>query len=329
MPLKKIEQLFGPIIQSSSDVVVITTADLVSPGGPEIVFVNPAFTWLTGYSAEEAIGTSPRMLQGPDTNRQTCAEIRAALLAHRQIDAEILNYHKNGHSYWLDLNINPLRDDSGRVTHFAAIQHDITHQKAVEAQLQSLSMTDDLTRMPNRRAFLEAFDTEVLRATRYVSPFCLLVIDLDFFKLINDRHGHAGGDAVLVHFSKICRELLRGVDIAARVGGEEFAILLPETSRAGALQVSERIRNAVKAQPTIFHGDEINTTISIGVTDYQAPESAASQIMMRADEALYNAKQNGRDQVCATWEITDSETVTTETLTSEFVTPSTSRQAAR
>lgn len=306
---KNIKKLFGPIIESINDVVVITSADPARPAEQEVIYVNPAFTRLTGYSYDDAVGRSPDMLNGPETDKDTCGLIRTALEAQRPIEAEIQNYRKDGQPYWVDRNVIPLRDSSGETIYFASIEHDITPQKSLESRLNILAQTDELTHLRNRRAFMAAMEQEMARARRYHLPLCLMVLDLDFFKTINDRYGHAAGDAVLIGFAKTGSRLLRTTDVSGRIGGEEFAILMPETRRDGALTLAERLRNAVKQRRTRHHGNVLSVTVSIGVAEFIPPEKRVARLLERADLALYAAKNDGRDCVRASWETPQTQAI--------------------
>lgn len=165
----------------------------------------------------------------------------------------------------------------------------------VKAELEA--RIDPLTGLYNRRAFLERAADEMRRARRYNKPLSLAMIDLDHFKAINDRWGHAIGDQVLVAFADILKNHMRGVDVVARVGGEEFVMLMTETAYEDAMQVAERIRKDIKASLLHIDGTELGWTASLGVTVLDAGEDSISAALVRADRALYQAKQNGRDRV--------------------------------
>ncbi len=184
---------------------------------------------------------------------------------------------------------------------------DISERKRMEEalarqadELRLLATTDALTGLWNRRRFLEQADEELARARRYGRPLSLVMIDIDFFKRVNDSFGHDGGDAVLRWFSDCLRRCLRKTDFLGRLGGEEFSALLPETDADGAVLVAETLREAVAAQPAMLpDGRTIPVTASFGVS--QTTESGrdkVSDVLCRADEALYAAKHGGRNRVC-------------------------------
>jgi diguanylate cyclase (GGDEF)-like protein len=167
-------------------------------------------------------------------------------------------------------------------------------------ELYQLATADPLTDLYNRRQFLELIEKELARATTHQRPLSLLIIDLDNFKMINDRFGHPTGDIVLKKVSQVLREQAREEFILARIGGEEFAIVMPEHGIASACQYADSLRRAVAAIELGLPSGPQHVTVSIGVADWIAGMSITGDIMRAADEQLYRAKQNGRNQVCST-----------------------------
>ncbi|WP_281556818.1 sensor domain-containing diguanylate cyclase [Thalassomonas sp. RHCl1] len=164
--------------------------------------------------------------------------------------------------------------------------------------IEQLANTDELTGIYNRRYFIELSEKEIGRAKRYDHPLSLIVIDIDFFKAVNDGYGHHVGDTVLSFFCKQCNEQLRDSDTLCRVGGEEFAILLPHTQVNHAGDIAERIRLCIKASeiPYDDSGSTLNITLSLGVTQFKEGDINISDLLIRGDKALYQAKDSGRDQ---------------------------------
>jgi diguanylate cyclase (GGDEF)-like protein len=174
-------------------------------------------------------------------------------------------------------------------------QRDLSELNAV---LKRQALTDSLTGCANRRSLLEALGAERRRWRRYRRPFCVLSLDLDHFKAVNDIHGHLSGDAVLRYFASVVQSMLRPSDLLGRMGGEEFAVFLPETIGAEAANVAERIRATLKGSPARFGGTEIAVTVSIGVAQWRADDDQnIERFLGRADWALYAAKSGGRDRV--------------------------------
>ena len=166
---------------------------------------------------------------------------------------------------------------------------------AAEAEVREMAATDFLTGAYNRRAFSEFGQREMQRATRYAAPFALLIIDIDHFKAINDEYGHLNGDVMLCEVVKTLRANLRAVDILARWGGEEFAVLLPETDPAGCLRVAEKLRAAVADLRAPAEQRMMRATISLGCAVWNAQDETLDGALRRADQALYQAKQQGRN----------------------------------
>ena len=166
-------------------------------------------------------------------------------------------------------------------------------------KLRKLAFRDDLTGLYNHRYFQEVFEAEIHRATRYSHPVSLLILDIDFFKQVNDTYGHPAGDDVLRQVSQTMVKLVRHCDIVARYGGEEFAIVLPETGTSGAKVLAQRIRRGIEQQQTSIKGQQIGVTVSVGVSssDIEGIEHTRPVLIDRADKALYTAKRNGRNRV--------------------------------
>ncbi|MCG3188493.1 MAG: hypothetical protein LKCHEGNO_00484 [Burkholderiaceae bacterium] len=182
----------------------------------------------------------------------------------------------------------------GRVWFF----RDITHQKRIEAALHELARHDPLTGVANRRYFFEQAQHEFARARRHRTPLSITGIDIDHFKNVNDRHGHDGGDAVLRSFCGVAQRLIREGELFARLGGEEFAVLLPDTPIDGASRFAQRLRRAAAEAPLALDGERtVRCTISVGVTALREADAAVEDCLRRADAALYRAKQSGRNRV--------------------------------
>jgi len=173
----------------------------------------------------------------------------------------------------------------------------VTRIRAAHDKLERLSETDGLTGLANRRHLMEALDVEEKRGTRYGHAFSLLMIDVDHFKKYNDTHGHQAGDVALTRVGTVLKESIRDVDRAGRYGGEEFAVVLPETPLAAALVVAERIRARMEGEKLPVKSGEASVTLSIGVAERPTHAATAAEIVAVADAALYDAKEEGRNKV--------------------------------
>nr|WP_276315655.1 diguanylate cyclase [Ectothiorhodospira shaposhnikovii] len=190
------------------------------------------------------------------------------------------------------------RDENGQPLRVVGTLSDIGARKKLEYELRRMATTDFLTGLYNRRHFISRMADELARIRRRPNPpSSLLMVDLDYFKSINDTYGHSAGDLVLQHFADTLRSCLRRMDLPARTGGEEFAVLLPGTTEQEALILAERLRRKVKSTPAVTPGAIVAVTVSIGITLLGPEDSGPDATLGRADEALYRAKNNGRNQV--------------------------------
>jgi diguanylate cyclase (GGDEF)-like protein/PAS domain S-box-containing protein len=199
----------------------------------------------------------------------------------------------------IDFLIAPIRDGYGQIIGLLPTAVDITERKNLEDELQRQAHLDYLTGLPNRRSFMEQTEVEMSRTQRYDNTFSILMLDIDYFKQINDAHGHQAGDLVLKRLSMIFQEVLRNVDIAGRLGGEEFAIALPETGIEKAVEVAERLREIISStEVSLPAGLQIHFTVSIGIAALVDKNANIETLLYEADKALYRAKQTGRNKVC-------------------------------
>lgn len=204
-----------------------------------------------------------------------------------------------GRRRWLDTHAVPMRDADGQVTGLLAVTRDITQHKQVRQELERLSQVDALTGLANRRHFMVLAEQELARAIRYGGALSLFMMDIDHFKNVNDTYGHQTGDLVLQQLGNLCREALREIDSVGRIGGEEFAVILPHTDVARALEVAERLRLAVAGtEVALEHGLPLHFTLSIGVTTLAGGGANIDMLLGQADSALYEAKRTGRNRVC-------------------------------
>jgi diguanylate cyclase (GGDEF)-like protein/PAS domain S-box-containing protein len=294
-------RLLESSIARLNDIVIITEAGPFREPGPRIVFVNEAFERRTGYAPEEVLGRTPRLLQGPGTQRSELDRLRAAMEQWEPARVDLINYKKSGEAFWVDLEVSPVWDEARKLTHWVAVGRDITERKMAEEKIQYLAFYDPLTRLPNRQLLLDRLQRALSDHDR-PREGALMFIDLDNFKVLNDTLGHQKGDQLLQLVAERLRSCVARGDTVARLGGDEFVILLensgykPLEPTAGARIVSERIL-ARLGEPYVLSGHLHHSTCSIGVTLFGRAPWSVSELLKQADLAMYQAKNAGRNTV--------------------------------
>jgi diguanylate cyclase (GGDEF)-like protein/PAS domain S-box-containing protein len=279
-------------VESTRTGVLITDAN--QPDNP-IVYANPAFERITGYSTEEVLGRNCRFLQRHDSDQPALEEVREAIREGRECRVVVRNYRKNGALFWQELSISPVRDDHGRITHFVGIQDDVTDRKLAEERLAHQAVHDPLTDLPNRVLFMDRLRDVYSRAQRDASAtIAVLFLDLDDFKGVNETLGYRAGDLVLATVAERVEECLREEDTAARLGGDEFIVLLERIDGIeDATRTAERILKALQ-KPFALGETERTLTASIGIAlSTPASENVRPQDLLRfAELSMYRAKRN-------------------------------------
>ena len=259
-----------------------------------ILSINPAFTALTGYAREEAIGRSAKDVFGDRILDELLPRQRVAVGAMRSSDEGIC-LRKDGTQVTVWRNISGVTDDAGRITHHVISLSDVSALKSAQAQISRLAFVDELTGLANRHRFNERLDAEIERAERYRERLGLLFIDLDGFKLVNDSYGHGAGDALLREIGRRIGQNVRRSDVAARFGGDEFVILVPEVSSIDDCpHLAQKLLDAVAAPVTLPGGQVVTVTGSIGIALYPDNGTTAQALLKSADSAMYQAKHEGR-----------------------------------
>ncbi len=271
---------------------------MVTDSKGRIEYVNSAFTELTGYEPEEVLGQTPQMLKSRDTPSETHAALWQAITSGRVWRGELTNRRKDGTNLANALTVSPVFDEQRQIEGFIAIHRDISADKDLAARMARLANTDGLTGLYNRRHLMERMEQELARARRYSRPLCLMLVDLDHFKRVNDRFGHLVGDEVLAGSAQVIREVSRASDLVGRYGGEEFVVVLPETAVEKAEPVAERLCRRLAGKRFNARADEVElaVTCSIGLAEFSA-EGDTDSLIGAADAALYAAKAAGRDRV--------------------------------
>ena len=270
---------------------------LVTNDKVEILRVNPAFTELFGYTSEEAMGRNPRLIKSGRHDADFYAAMWAELVAHHSWQGEVWNVRKEGVEFPCWLCITAVRDDAGVVTHYVATHTDITLRKEAEDEVKRLAFFDPLTNLPNRRLLADRLHQALVNAKRSQGHAALIFIDLDKFKPVNDRHGHAAGDQLLQAVAHRLRTCVRESDTVARVGGDEFVVLLPHITLAqDAMQVAEKMHARLRAPFHLPTGQSVQISSSAGVALYPEHGLDEATLSHHADVAMYAAKVAGRDQ---------------------------------
>ncbi len=317
--------LFESAVAHANEAILITDADRVGRPGQRILYCNAAFTRMTGYAEDEVRGRTPRLLQGPDTDRATLDRLRRHIRAWQPLVVELVNYRKDGNPFWVELSIVPVGTEAGRYTHWIALQRDVSDRKAaaeavvqrraseldrqvLEADIESRKLVedrlfhaafhDDMTRLSNRAFFLRHLTALLAqdppRGLPHGGPrWALLFLDLDRFKFINDTLGHGVGDQLLVEVARRLAGCIREDDVLARMGGDEFAVLIEVDGRVeNAMALGERIVLAF-ADPFRLGDHTVRATCSIGIAPVTDGYRDPAALLRDADIAMYRAKRSG------------------------------------
>ena len=278
------------VFDNSQEAIVITDA------GNIIIDVNPAFTFITGYSRNEVLGRNPKFLSSGRQDKAFYAGMWQALQEAKVWRGEIWNRRKNGEVYAELLSISAICDEQGKVQRHVGVFSDITYFKDHEAELSMVANYDALTGVPNRRLLADRLKQAVALAQRSGKQLAICYLDLDGFKEVNDQYGHESGDILLVDVARRLQEVLRAGDTLARLGGDEFVVLFNDLAEeAECFQVLDRIMQTVAA-PMRLSGQQVAVSASIGVTFYPSDNEDGDTLLRHADQAMYIAKQTGKNR---------------------------------
>ncbi len=318
-------RLLESVVVNANDAVLITAAEPIDLPGPRIVYCNAAFERSTGYTEAEMLGKTPRVLQAGKTNRESLDRLKRALVRWRPVEVELLNQRKDGTEFWVELSIVPVANEAGWFTHWVSVQRDITdrrraeevavrarlaeaenralekeieNRKRVEAKLLHEAFHDGLTTLRNRAFFMNRLTAVLHEGEQQSSSFCtVLFIDLDRFKLVNDSLGHRAGDILLIEAAQRLRTCVRPEDTLARIGGDEFAILIERTTDVAAgLAVAGRIIDAL-SRPVRIGSQDVFSPASLGIAGPSDHAVTPEELLRNADIAMYEAKNSGSGYV--------------------------------
>lgn len=277
------------------------SAILITDLAANIEYVNAAFTRSTGYSFAEVVGKNPRVFKSPQMPHTIYTDLWATLLAGQTWRGELCNRRKDGSEFWELTVIAPISDETGQTTHYVAVKEDMTARKLVEAELAYLATIDPLSGLSNRRHFHAEAAKLFGHACQPPYDLAVLMLDIDYFKRVNDTYGHQVGDVVIQAVAWRLQQHIRPSDLLGRYGGEEFVVLLPYTSLAESCQIAKRILQAIRESPVAAGELRIAVTISGGLAHLSAGANNLDELLAHADHALYQAKHSGRDQ-CVVWD---------------------------
>lgn len=285
------DNLIERIFENISEGVMITNRDKV------IVGVNPAFEFVTGYTAEEVVGKKPTILQSGLHDASFYISMWQSIYKTGMWQGEIFNRRKTGDIYPEWLTIVPVIDDDGTITNYCGIFTDISERKIVEDEIQKLTLTDTLTEVNNRFAFMERMNTllEASSSVQHNVQHAIFFLDLDRFKQVNDTLGYDKGDLILIEVAKRIQSLIKNKDILARYGGDEFIVTITNIVHPReAAKFAEQLIQIIE-KPIMINGHEIFVSTSIGISIYPSDGMTTDELVTKADKAMYYSKQNGRN----------------------------------
>jgi diguanylate cyclase (GGDEF)-like protein/PAS domain S-box-containing protein len=280
----------------TNDAIMITDAEA------NIVRVNQAFLDTTGYSQEEVIGKNPRLMNSGVHDKAFYTEMWQQLLRNGYWSGEIFDKRKNGEIYPKWTKITAVRNKQQQVTHYVAVFNDLSERKRSQEEIRNLAFYDSLTKLPNRHLFLDRFSAALASATRLNKFGAILLIDLDRFKILNDTLGHDYGDFLLIEVAIRLKACVREKDTIARLGADEFVILVEDVSDNSddtSLKVgliAEKIRESL-ARPYYFNGHQLLSSSSVGVCLFDGSEKSIEELVQHAEMAMYQAKSAGRNSI--------------------------------
>ena len=310
-------RLLESVVVNANDAVLITEAEPIDLPGPRIVYCNRAFERTTGYTEAEILGLTPRILQSSDIDRSSLKRLKEALVAWRPVEVELLNRRKDGTEFWVELSIVPVANEKGWYTHWVSVQRDVSdrkkgeevatrariaeaenkaleaeirERKRIEAKLFHDAFHDDLTKLRNRAYFMDQLAV-ALQSEASDGAKTVLFLDLDGFKMVNDSLGHRAGDSLLIVTAERLQACIRGNDVLARIGGDEFAVLLRGGLDVG-VEIAERILEKLR-EPVMLGAQRVFPSCSVGIARSSDAALTPDEFLRNADIAMYQAKKRG------------------------------------
>ncbi|WP_165840007.1 putative bifunctional diguanylate cyclase/phosphodiesterase [Motiliproteus coralliicola] len=287
-----LEKLSCAVEQSSTSVLIFDRQG-------RIEYVNPAFSLMSGYNADEVIGRKPRFLESPDTERKTLLDLRATILRGENWQGEICYRRKDGQHFWVRARISPIKDEQGHIDHYVSVTEDITDARKHQMQIERMAFQDPLTQLPNRRGFHQQLQQMLEECDEQQQTLILYSINLDHFKRINDSLGHNAGDQLLCRTAKMLKKEITGQDLLGRLSSDEFLLALRNVNHDQATQFGKRINRLLRQPLTSIGGDSRREsglmTASIGIASFPEHARDTNELIKCADLAMQNVKQHDRN----------------------------------
>ncbi len=286
-------RISAAVFQHASEAIFITNADNI------IEEVNPAFTYITGYSAEDAVGKTPKMLTSGRHDKEFYQAMWHSITRTGSWQGEVWNRRKDGQIYPEYLAISAVKDNKGNIVQHIALFSDISKHKQYEQDIWYQANYDALTKLPNRNLLSNRLEHELGLMQRQEKKLAVLFIDLDRFKYINDTFGHSYGDELIISIAEKLSNCIRKSDTIARLGGDEFIVLLPNIAQLSDLErLATKILEEASTPVALSNGHQATVTASIGVSVYPNDANDAESLLKNADTAMYRAKELGKNRFC-------------------------------
>jgi diguanylate cyclase (GGDEF)-like protein/PAS domain S-box-containing protein len=288
---------FQKCVNYLNDAIIVTEAEPTHSPGPRILWANDILYKSTGYQPSEVIGKSPRILQGPLTDKSVLKRLSTALENWEVCRVEVLNYKKDGSTFWNEFEVTPIANKSGWYTHWISVQRDVTERKLAEEKLNYQSSHDALTGLVNRREFERRAEELLASIVDGRTEHAACYIDLDQFKVVNDTCGHAAGDELLRQLGALLKKSIRKGDTLGRLGGDEFGVLIKNSSIEDSFKVASYIKSIIEDYRFIYEGQSFRVSASMGLVPIIDAKITLSLLMKNADAACYLAKDYGRNRI--------------------------------
>jgi len=281
-----------------SNIALENTRDgiMVTDEKNRITYVNKAFSKVTGYTSDEVMGRNPTFLKSDYHDKEFYLQMWESIDKEGFWQGEIWDKRKNGEEYLQYLSIQCIKDENEGSIHYIGVFTDTNKLYESEKRLERITYYDNLTSLPNREQLIQYLEKQIENSKRHHKLLAVLMLDLDDFKTINDRHGHAIGDRLLMIISQRLKKLIRSSDMVGRLGGDEFSLILHDLNNIDELEhMTERLQ-ALVATPIDIDGKKFTTSVSTGITLYPFDGGDADTLLRHADQAMFTAKENGKNR---------------------------------